>query len=68
MGVRPVGCGEEADLAGSPRGQAMPGAPQCCNCGSTQDVRRWEHGCDYCIECIDLLDSLTGEAEYGEGD
>lgn len=48
--------------------ESLLGARQCCNCGSSHGVRRWEHGCDYCIDCIDLLDSLTGDAEYGEGD
>lgn len=48
--------------------EALLGARQCCNCSSTHGVRTWTHGCDYCIECIDLLDAFEDDEEFGEGD
>lgn len=68
MGMQLVGCCSAADAAAAGEDPGEPAVAECCNCGSTHGLRRWEHGCDYCIDCIDLLDSLGGDAEYGEGD
>jgi len=52
--------------AGAP--EELLGAGECCNCGTRRAVRAGPHGCDYCLDCLDLLEGEITDADYGEGD